>query len=197
VGEGRNRRPTTKEATGMISTHLIRLAQALVLAGFLAALATPGAFASSSSGVPTPDWIERSVAAHPYVQGVIDLSAPDWIERYAAAHPYGQRLIDPSAPDWIERYAAARAYGQGVSDGRSPDTRQAVDNSSLQLVDRRSPDTVGAESGRRPVVIADHDRFQRGDAGIAGGFAAAILALLAASMLLWSRRHARGRVRTT
>jgi hypothetical protein len=166
VGEGRSRRPTTKEATGMISTHLTRFAQALVLAGFLAALATPGTFASSSSGGPTPDWIERSAAAHPYGQGVIDRSAPDWIERYAAAHPYGQGLNDRSAPDWIERYAAARAYGQGASDGRSPNTRQAVNN-------------------------------QWGDAGIAGGFAAAILALLAGSILLWSRRHARGRFRTT
>jgi hypothetical protein len=46
-------------------------------------------------------------------------------------------------------------------------------------------------------VIAHDDGFQWGDAGIAGGFAAAILALLAGSMLLWSRRHARGRVRTT
>jgi hypothetical protein len=153
----------------MISTHFTRLAQALVLAAFLAALTAPGAFAGSSSDTPIPDVIDRWVAAHA-TDARSERPIPDVIERWVAAHP--------------------------VVDARSPDTRLAPGNTQVQVVDRRSPDTL-ARLSRRPVVLAASDDFEWGNVGVAVGLASVILALLAGSMLLWSRRHARERARTT
>jgi hypothetical protein len=99
---------TTKEATSMISTHSIRLAQMLVCAAIAIPLALPAV--AKGGG----DWFERYAAAHPYGIGALGARpTPDTFERYATAHPYG--IAAPGGPagtlDTFERYASSHPYG--------------------------------------------------------------------------------------
>ena len=95
----------------MISNHLNRFTQALVLAVVVAVFAVPAV----ALGKPIPGTV------------------PDVFERYAAAHPFGGVRDTRQVPDVVERYAAAHPFGQGVLDtrnalvdGRSPDTLDAA-----------------------------------------------------------------------
>ena len=100
----------------------------------------------------------------------------DWFERYAAAHPFGHGTPDEgNVPDWLERFAAAHPYGAGAGFVAST------------VVDGRSPDTRDAAAVLTPAVLVQPGGFDWGDAGIGAGFGSGLL--LAASALLWMRRH--------
>jgi hypothetical protein len=157
----------------MATTHLIRLAQALVLAAIIAVFAVPTALGGTSSGTVAPDVFERYAAAHPFGHGVFDAAqAPDVFERYAAAHG-PTVLTDGRSPDTrdaaeaarlelasggsaasdvFERYAATHPFGHGVLDASAaPDVfeRYAATHEPTVLIDGRSPDTRDAAESAR------------------------------------------------
>jgi hypothetical protein len=157
----------------MATTHLIRLAQALVLAAIIAAFAVPTALGGTSSGTVAPDVFERYAAAHPFGHGVFDAAqAPDVFERYAATHgpivltdgrsPDTRDAAEAArlelaaggspASDVFERYAAAHPFGHGVLDATTaPDVfeRYAATHEPAVLIDGRSPDTRDAAEAAR------------------------------------------------
>jgi hypothetical protein len=168
-------------------SHLIRLAQALVVAPFAA-----GAIATTATAGPAtrpPDVQDAATAA--------SASMPDVIERYAASHPFGLGLslasgaIDVgrppyvrdaaavAVPDALERYVSAHPYG-------------ASSPSALpQTIVSRPPDVSDAAAAARTVVIDPSSGFAWNDfaAGIGAGIGAILLVAgsLAAGRL--SRRH--------
>jgi hypothetical protein len=84
---------STTETSRRAPGHLIHLAEVLVLASTIAGSAATGlAIAAPPPGDASPDWFERTAAAHPFGHaGALAAStrAPDWFERNAAAHPNG------------------------------------------------------------------------------------------------------------
>ena len=85
-------------------------------------------------------------------------------------------------------------------DGRSPDTQDAAYNAQQRLlvpVDGRSPDTIDAALSPQPIMSTPASRFDWGDASIGAGLASGLLTLVAATALLWLRRHSSDRFQTT
>jgi hypothetical protein len=166
----------------MIRTHLIRLAQALVLVAAFAIPAT--ALGGSNASTPSYDVFERYAAAHPFGHGILNMTpAPDVFERYAATHATPAVLTDGRSPDTRDAAEAARLQ---LEDRRSPDTRDAAEAARLQLAARSSSTTLG-DSAAQPINTTAHGGFDWSDAGVGAITAALLIVLVGATMHLLTR----------
>jgi len=165
----------------MTSTTFHRLVQALVPAAIVAALAVPTvALAGANAGYgPHDGWYTYAVSLTSSAKSLtVDGRSPDTQD---AAYNAQQRLLVPV-------------------DGRSPDTQDAAYNAQQRLlvpVDGRSPDTIDAALSPQPIMSTPASRFDWGDASIGAGLASGLLTLVAATALLWLRRHSSDRFQTT
>ena len=151
----------------MIPIHYIRLAQTLLVAAALTALAAPTFAHASSSSAPVPDWFERYAEAHPYGHRTAD----------EATNP-AVTMIDDRSPDTRDAADAARSR---LGDSRSPDTIDVALGATVPVPDN----------------VVQLSRFDWEDAGIGASATIIALAFLAGLLLLLTRIHRRPRVHTT
>jgi hypothetical protein len=187
-----------KEATIMRLITPMRVGQALLIAAVVLVVLAPGAHAMpvlepGGTVATAPDAFERYATAHPYGQGIVNVTTPDWFERQAAAQQQSPAILDGRSPDTLD--AATNAALQ-VLDGRSPDTLDAAANAGLQVLDGRSPDTIDAAQVTQPIEIVQSTGFRWNDAGIGAGLGVATSILLALGGMFFVLRRGH-RVQTT
>lgn len=186
----------------MTPLNLFRLAQPLVLAAIVAALALPAvALASSNTGYgPRDGWYTYATAvtkSDRKASGDSNRYGPrdGWYTNAVSLTTAAKTVrVDGRSPDTLD---AAQATQLQAIDGRSPDTLEAAAAPRLLVADGRSPDTLEAASTPQPIEIVQPGGFDWADAGIGAIVATLITLFIGGTMLLLTRFNRRQRVRAT